>query len=209
MPSSPKPMSDYLNIPRCPHCLIDKPNLRVICSFNTRAHNGTNSRDWKTYTCANCGGAVVAFNRGQNTGIEAFYPELQNKVDDNLPARIKSYLQQALDSLVAPAGCLMLCASAVDAMLKEKGYSTGSLYNRIDLAATDHLITKEMSLWAHRVRLDANDQRHSDLAAELPEIDDAKQGIEFTKALAEFLFVLPAKVKKGLTETEHKKESPL
>ena len=61
-----------------------------------------------------------------------------------------------------------------------------------------------MGQWAHRVRLDANGQRHSDMEDEMPTIEDAQQGIEFTKALAELLFVLPAKVSKGLKDTEPK-----
>jgi hypothetical protein len=39
----------------------------------------------------------------------------------------------------------MLSASAVDAMLKVKGYKSGSLYSRIDKAAEDHMITSEMA----------------------------------------------------------------
>ena len=68
----------------------------------------------------------------------------------------------------APAGAVMLAASSVDAMLKEKGYNEGSLYARIGQARDDHLITADMAEWAHEVRLDANDQRHADEAAALP-----------------------------------------
>jgi hypothetical protein len=55
----------------------------------------------------------------------------------------------------------MLAASAVDAMLKHKNYTVGSLKDRIDKAAKDHLITSEMAAWAHEIRLDANDERHA------------------------------------------------
>lgn len=51
----------------------------------------------------------------------------------------------------------MLAASAVDALLKLKGYTAGSLYARIEKAAEDHVITQDMAKWAHEVRLDAND----------------------------------------------------
>ena len=91
----------------------------------------------------------------------------------------------------------MLAASAVDAMLKEKGLKNGSLYNRIDEAQKSHLITSEMAAWAHEVRLDANDQRHADEDAPLPTSAEAEKTIEFTKALAQFLFVLPASVTRG------------
>ncbi len=91
----------------------------------------------------------------------------------------------------------MLTASAVDAMLKDKGYKDGSLNARIDLAAKDHLITAEMAAWAHEVRLEANDQRHADESASLPDAADAKRVIEFANALAQFLYVLPARVERG------------
>jgi hypothetical protein len=91
----------------------------------------------------------------------------------------------------------MLAASAVDAMLKEKGLKDGSLYNRIEQAAANHLITPGMAEWAHEVRLDANDQRHADENAPLPTSDDAQRIVEFASALAEFLFVLPARVQRG------------
>jgi hypothetical protein len=47
----------------------------------------------------------------------------------------------------------MLSAGAVDAMLKAKGFVQGSLYERIDEAATKGLITADMTKWAHQVRL--------------------------------------------------------
>ena len=42
----------------------------------------------------------------------------------------------------------MLCASAVDAMLKEKGHQDGTLNQRINKAVEDHLLTQEMGDWA-------------------------------------------------------------
>ena len=67
-------------------------------------------------------------------------------------------------------------------------------------AAEDHVITKDMSKWAHDVRLDANDQRHADEAAQLPTDADAKKCIDFAKSLGEFMFVLPSRVERGIAE---------
>lgn len=96
----------------------------------------------------------------------------------------------------------MLCASAVDAMLKVQGYIEESLYVRIDKAASDHLITDEMAKWAHEIRLDANAQRHADEGATLPNDKDAKLAFDFAVAFAEYLFVLPSKVSRGITDSE-------
>ena len=131
--------------------------------------------------------------------LRSYFPAAQ-EIPTDLPQRAANYLEQAMSSIHAPAGAVMLTASAVDAMLKAKGYSEGSLYARIDKAAKDHLITEEMAKWAHAVRLDANDQRHADEAAELPTETDAKRSIDFAASLAMFLFTLPARVSKGLAQ---------
>ena len=132
--------------------------------------------------------------------VLAFFPDAPSAKDD-IPERPRAFLQQAMESLHAPAGAVMLAGSAVDAMLKLKGYADGSLYARIEKAAEDHLITAEMARWAHEVRLDANDQRHADQSADLPTVDDAKRVIDFTSAFAEFLFVLPSRILRGIRKS--------
>ena len=114
-----------------------------------------------------------------------------------LPQRAREFLDQALSSVHAPAGAVMLTGSAIDAMLKDKGLKTGSLNARIEAAAAQHLITPEMAAWAHEIRLDANDQRHADEEADLPSQADAEKVIAFATALAQFLYVLPARVERG------------
>lgn len=82
-------------------------------------------------------------------------------------------------------------------MLKDKGLKDGPLGARINQAERNHLITPEMAAWAHEIRLDANDQRHADEAAELPSKTDAQKVIAFATALSQFLYVLPARVERG------------
>lgn len=133
----------------------------------------------------------------KETGVvHEMYPSAREVADD-LPDRTREYLTQAIESTHAPAGSIMLSASAVDSMLKAKGLKDGSLYSRIDKAAMDHIITAEMALWAHDIRLDANNQRHSDESADLPSEKDALRAIDFVQALGNFLFVFPAIVARG------------
>ncbi|WNF56045.1 DUF4145 domain-containing protein [Pseudomonas sp. SG20052] len=133
---------------------------------------------------------------GELYDISEMWPAPQ-AVHDSVPDRAKSYLEQAIASIAAPSGAVMLTASAVDSMLKTKGLKEGSLYSRIEKASAEHLITAEMAAWAHEVRLDANDQRHDDEDGALPDEADARKSIEFATALAQFLFVLPASVARG------------
>jgi len=123
-------------------------------------------------------------------------------VSEHIPDRTREYLKQAQESLGQPVASLVVSASAVDAMLKAKGLREGSLYSRVDQAAKEHLLAEDMARWAHQVRLDANAQRHADENAPLPTPDDAKRCLDFALALAEVLFVLPARVTRGITETQ-------
>ena len=186
-----------LELDRCPHCSVANPNLSNQKFFETKDHAGGMRRGWGVYVCSNCGGVVTAWalKQGQET-IEIFPKSPQ--VSEDIPETPKTYLSQAISSIHAPAGAVMLAASSVDAMLKEKGYKEGSLYTRIEKAVKDNLITREMASWAHDVRLDANDQRHADEMANLPDTNDAKRVIDFVTAFGEYMFVLPAKIKRGL-----------
>lgn len=188
-----------LTLSRCPHCQIAQPNLPRFGDVRaTNDHNGENPRLWATYQCATCGGVVLvtAPNAVQNSNVSDVWP-VPDTVADVIPQRARAFLLQAIASLHAPSGAVMLTASSVDAMLKEKGYKDGTLSARIDAAADAHLITQEMAAWAHEIRLDANDQRHADESAALPSKTDASRVIEFAKALAQFLYVLPARVERG------------
>jgi Domain of unknown function (DUF4145) len=188
-----------LPLERCPHCSVAKPSLNYQHNIQTNSFGGGNSRTWWVFACTTCGGVVmtVAPQIGNINGeITEMWPA-QQSVANVVPERARKFLSQAMDSLHAPVGAVMLTASSVDAMLKDKGYKEGSLNSRIDKAASDHLITAEMAAWAHEIRLDANDQRHSDEAAALPDEADAKKVIDFANALAQFLYVLPARVERG------------
>lgn len=182
---------------RCPHCSVANPNLRKAHHFDTTDHTGQNRRVWAIYVCGSCGGVVTASASNHNAIVLEHFPATR-AISDELPERPKAYLQQALESLHAPAGAVILAASAVDAMLKVKGLTEGSLYARIERAAQEHLITQDMSVWAHEVRLDANEQRHADGAAQLPTEEDASKAIDFASALGEILFVLPKRVQRGI-----------
>lgn len=193
-------LSSQFEMDRCPHCSVDRPSLNSIYSFKTTTHDGRNERFWVVYVCSRCGGAVTAWAHRPEQWASEIYPDSE-AVDEAVEEPARQYLQQAIESLHAPAGTIMLCASAVDAMLKTKGYEEGSLNSRINQAAEDHLITQDMATWAHQVRLDANAQRHADEEGGLPSHDEARRTLAFAMALGEFMFVLPSRVEAGLAQT--------
>ena len=187
-------MDAHLDLDRCPHCGTDKPSL-TMRGNPFEAKPGL-KRVWANYSCSRCGSFLLAWGPGHGQPIDGVYPSAQS-VDQDVPARARGYLEQAIATQHAPAAAVMVAASAVDAMLKNKGLTDGTLNTRIKQAAERHLITPEMAAWAHDVRLEANDQRHADEDAAMPTVEDAKRVIEFAQALAQFLFVLPARVERG------------
>ena len=192
-------LSQNLIISRCPHCSVANPNLFKQHHLETHDHTGGNKRIWAIYTCGGCGGIVTASAPNHNVEIQQYFPASKS-IKEDIPERPRIFLQQALESLQAPSGAIMLAASAVDSMLKLKNYTEGSLYVRIERAVEDHAITQDMATWAHEVRLDANDQRHADQAANMPSSEDAERVIDFATSLAEILFVLPSRVQRGINQ---------
>ena len=189
-----------LDLERCPHCNVDTPHFDHVWTGQSVNARGDNKRFWVVYFCNRCGGAVLGASHTFPGPSSELFPLAESVDDEAIPPNARTYLSQAISSQHAPAGAVMLAASAVDAMLKAKTYRDGSLYSRIEKAVSDHLITEDMGTWAHEVRLDANEQRHADEDFEIPDEEDAKRVIEFTKALALFLFVLPKMVKRGIAD---------
>jgi len=188
-----------LALPRCPYCGIANPYLARAHQLDTNGSGG--ARAWSVYICTVCGGVVLAASdRGHGGRVSDCYPSLQG-LSQHIPERPREFLRQARESLSQPVGAIMLCASAVDAILKGHGLKDGSLYDRIDKAKDQGLITDGMAKWAHQVRLDANDQRHADDAAPLPSQKDAELCLSFALALAEVLYVIPARVTRGVEDS--------
>jgi hypothetical protein len=190
-----------LEIERCPHCSVSNPLLVEVWSQLTQGSANQVPVGWGAFACTRCGGVSVASGMA-GSGIDPRYP---NKVfptpksaHRDLPDVARTFLQQAFDTLHAPDAAAVMAGSAVDAMLKSRGLEKGSLYDRIDQALDQHILTDGMARWAHSVRLGSNRPRHSD--ADNPHVseEEAQQSVEFAEALGQFLFVLTAKIERGI-----------
>lgn len=193
-----------IGLDRCPHCSIASPSLyRVWWSEHpTPRQDGGNAQMWAAYACRSCGGVLVS------CGF-AVAPNLIDKTTwliwprpsaahEDIPEPARTYLQQALETLHAPDAAAVMAGSAVDAMLKVKGLEDGSLYARIDKALAENILTQSMADWAHEVRLGSNRPRHSDSTRPHVTPSEAQQSVEFAEALGHFLFVLTARIQRGI-----------
>lgn len=190
--------NELLGIDRCPQCGIARPRLTHL------ADQYDGRRWWVVYVCQSCHRPVLAAGhttskteRGwANIPVDFTIPGSIGVVDE-LPDSAKRYLQQAIDSLSTPDGSVMLAGAAVDAMLKKKGLVDHSVYERIEKAVEEGILTKEMSEWAHAVRLGSNKPRHADLDEPHMTREDAERLVEFARMLGHILFTLPAQVAAG------------
>jgi Domain of unknown function (DUF4145) len=198
-----QPIVDSLGkIERCPHCGIANPLMIKQWSDIIHGANRVRGQGWGAYACSSCGCVVVACGFPDGKSIDSsspwrFFPESRVAHED-IPSVARKFLQQAIDTLHAPDAAAVMAGSAVDAMLKNQGYTRGSLYSRIDQAVSDHILTQGMADWAHSVRLGSNRPRHADENEPHVSEDEAKQSVEFAEALGNFLFVLAAKIERGI-----------
>ena len=195
-------ISDRLReLSRCPHCGVANPEMHQLWKSKCLivAQTGGYGRNWATFQCTTCAGVVLAKSKPGNDKtleIEAVYPEVPT-VAEELPERARVYLEQAVESVHAPDGAAMLAGSAVDAMLKDKGLTEGSVNSRICQAVEKSILTQEMVDWADEVRLGSNRPRHAD--ADDPHVtqEEAENSVEFAQTLGLVLYVLPARIARG------------
>lgn len=191
------------NLGRCPHCGVAEPNIYPLFIHPAPVPRGDGGPPlkWGMYACATCGHALLAQALGSDaqsrSDIVRVIPRGRSAHAD-LPAMARRFLDQAYQTLQSPDAAAVMAGSAVDAMLKEIGYLDGSVYSRIDQALKDNRITEGMAEWAHVVRLGANRPRHADLADPHVTSDEAAQSVDFAEALGHFLFVLTARISRGI-----------
>lgn len=197
-------LNDQLNgVLRCPHCAVANPVLVKLWKSDQKLPRSTPGpvSYWALYRCTTCGNAVSAKGDPSsdfaNPPAVALFPAPKVAHED-IPEVARNFLQQAFETLHAPDASAVMAGSAVDAMLKAKGLTEGSLYARIDAAVEQHILTEAMGDWAHEVRLGSNRPRHAD--EERPHVteEEAQQSVEFAEALGNFLFVLTAKIERGI-----------
>ena len=181
---------------RCPHCAVATPNLNKVWSDPVRQSPAI---IWAAYRCATCGDVVSVKGELQFDRFEAheLHPNAKAAHED-VPEPSRTFLQQAFDTLHAPDAAAVMAGSAVDAMLKFHDLVDGSLYKRIDEALVLNILTQSMADWAHEVRLGSNRPRHADKENPHVSAEEAKQSVEFAEALGNFLFVLTARIQRGI-----------
>jgi hypothetical protein len=181
---------------RCPVC-----GDRVSMPASSQPVAATPDMYAVLHLCTNqtCPGGTIGFyyrSRGDYERHDHWPKFNRYEVSMEVPERPRRILQDANDSRASPIACAAAAVRAVEAMIAHQGYAkrSDSLKARINKAVEQGLLPKVMGAWAHHVRLIGNDTHTDDEPDELPDKDEAKEALTFANTLAEYLYVLPARI---------------
>ncbi len=111
----------------------------------------------------------------------------------------REILQQANDAKLFPVACVTTASRAVEAMLAEAGIANRklSLKKRIDKAVEGGLLPPIMGEWAHEVREFGRDGHTDEDPSDLPDKEEVAHVLQYANMLAQYLFVLPLRIRKA------------
>ncbi len=165
----------------------------------TQCHIRIGDHDrWAMGVCNACSSVVLIHESDMGSyWAEEYYPTpLPSPVDTRLPDFIKADLQEAklCFSQSAFNATAMLCRRAIALICMDKKANPKSdLFTQIGWMRDNHIITGDMSTWAHTVRLVGNDVAHPEgLDNTRVEEEDAQAILELAEQMANTLYVTPA-----------------
>ncbi len=112
------------------------------------------------------------------------------------PDTVAEFFRQGADNLPRnPDAAGAMFRKALEVGLKDKYPALeGSLKKRIDKAAADDYLTRDLADWANQIRLDGNEAVHGEAPLSR---EDASRLHEFTKLVFWYLFTLPGRLEKA------------
>lgn len=192
----------------CPHCMTSNVAFAYLREWIVPGENAQRA----VFVCGNCSeGIIVSYIPGigglsQIRDLESAHvlviktwPALMNTdAPADTPERPALYFKQAAESFrnghFDASG--MMFRKCLESSVKAVGTESGrsSLIKRIDALASAGAITSDLREWAHQIRLGGNDAAHED---EPFSKNDAERLAAFCDAFLQYIFTLPALVKKG------------
>lgn len=120
------------------------------------------------------------------------YPA-REKVSAAIPRPIASALNEAMNCFRASAhtASVIMCRKALEGMCRERGISVAPLARSLDEMKKKGIIDAQLEEWASLLRVSGNDAAH-DMEVTF-EARDARDILDFTVALGEYLFTFKQK----------------
>lgn len=203
----------------CPYCGTNKVAFNVRFEFQVTS---TQHEKYVLGTCGACRAGVIfklhmRHHSANSVLVDAIgdqnalgmniigqWPSsLERAAPADVPPTVLRYFDQAIANIRSQnfdaAGVMFRKALEVATREKAPNPSDKSLIKRIDALATAGLITTDMKMWAHQIRLGGNEAAHDD---EPFEEVDAERLRKFSEAFLTYAYTLPALVAEGQKEAE-------
>lgn len=163
---------------------------------------------WTMLKCPRCGQPSLvlqnAFDRTTWDDPYRLYPPQRKPIDPSLPSTIRSSFEEAYSCLKVKAftAATLMCRRTLEAICREHSMS-GSLSKMLKDMREKGIIENRLFQWAEALRISGNEAAHNgenEIGGE-----DAKDIIEFTEALLEYLFTYRDKFDKFLQRRDKKR----
>jgi hypothetical protein len=205
--SNLRQFDENLSLDTCPQCGVARPLLpRIWQTFDQPGLDRNLKRSYALYVCTNCKELILTVAAGAYDPITDIWPEPQTLPSEIPPRAEKALADPIKTRTLAPSLSILACSRALDFMLREKNITGQSLNEQIESAGKQHILISGMIDWAHEIRLAANLERHPDQDDATPE--EVQQCLDFAFAVAQNLFVLPAKVTLGKQRAKRGRSPP-
>ena len=182
----------------CPYCGTIKVSF-TVSHAHTRYDMHTKYHDISA-VCSMCNRSILAIFSGprsahdhavtKKTMMYPPFPSLEAPL--HTPEKTSNYFSQGMDNVKSnfdAAGAMF--RKALEFGFKEKFPGIqGNLSERIEQAAKQGLLTKELAEWSHQIRLIGNEAVHGGVTKE-----DIEQLKDFSRLVFFYLFSLPGMLK--------------
>jgi len=195
----------------CPHCLRERI---AFTAHGQSVRNPQDSRLWSTlFTCNGCFGPLLVVAASAAGGVSptshsgalenmsgykiasAYPPGPMIEVPEHLPDAVdQAFREGCMNVKRAPSLACVGFRRALETGLKalSPDIDAWRLERRIDRMTEQGLLTKDLSDWAHQLRLDGNGAAHE---AGGETVEHAEQMQELTRYVLTYVFTLPEKIK--------------
>lgn len=153
------------------------------------------------YMCPNCSKPVFLDWQASYLGVPPVYPlGKPPDIHQAIPPSVASDYKEALQcfTINAPRATVAMCRRALQTSVIEQGAKKdANLVDQIDDLNQQGKITKDLRDWAHQIRLTGNLGAHPDTDG-LKDVtpQDAEEVLNFLDSYFNYVYILPAQVKK-------------
>lgn len=186
--------STYL-VATCPYCNTRHVSFSLLREYSY-PEKAPHFSIWALIRCGNCSCAAMSMSSRTYSSEKFPKPTLFPRVPtspEHLPGGVDRLYSEALES--PPTGAGMLFRKTLEVSMKiVRPNDNANLARRINNAAADGEITKDMAEWANHIRIIGNSAVHDEDPPAKEEIEELQQ---FVRLFLMYLFTLPGMLKES------------